>query len=237
MIKNKIKEIVLLGFLLIVNSCSYPEMSKEELIYSNDFESSNLDNIDGGKISSYNQNNLLGYYNKDGFNLHLNEIGDHDYIFVSFDLYIHGSWDGNFNGFEKNDKPDTWMIEVRPGMNPFQDSDTPNFTTTFSNTPCFSNWCRRQSFPEEYPYENNPMSGASQTALSPSCNIIGSAWEPSTTLYKIEKSFRHTGNSLAIRFYDELYQPNAIDSDGKSIELCDESWSLDNLRIRIVSFK
>ena len=25
-------------------------------------------------------------------------------MFLSFDLYIHGSWDGNFNEFKENDK-------------------------------------------------------------------------------------------------------------------------------------
>ena len=40
----------------------------------------------------------------------LDDVGDHDYIFISFDLYIHGSWDGNFNGFSENDKPDKWVI-------------------------------------------------------------------------------------------------------------------------------
>ena len=28
-------------------------------------------------------------------------LEDHDYVFISFDLYIHGSWDGNLNGFDK----------------------------------------------------------------------------------------------------------------------------------------
>ena len=58
-----------------------------------------------------------------------------------------------------------------------------------------------------------------------------------TTLYKIEKGFRHSGNAVVIRFYDELYQPNAIDKDGVVQTKCDESWSLDNLKVRIISYK
>ena len=27
--------------------------------------------------------------------LFLEDVGDHDYVFISFDLYIRGSWDGN----------------------------------------------------------------------------------------------------------------------------------------------
>ena len=52
-----------------------------------------------------------------------------------------------------------------------------------------------------------------------------------TTLYTIEKGFEHQGNALLIRFYDKLYQPNAVD------EKCDESWSLDNLKVRVITFE
>ena len=55
-------------------------------------------------------------------------------------------------------------------------------------------------------------------------------------LYKIEKGFRHSGNAVVIRFYDELYQPNAIDKDGVVQSKCDESWSLDNLKVRVISY-
>ena len=51
----------------------------------------------------------------------LEDVGDHDYIFISFDLYIHGSWDGNFNGFSENDKPDKWVMEFKPDMQLYKD--------------------------------------------------------------------------------------------------------------------
>ena len=37
--------------ILIINSCSYPEMIRNELIYENDFENLDLKSIDGGDIS------------------------------------------------------------------------------------------------------------------------------------------------------------------------------------------
>ena len=58
------------------------------------------------------------------------------------------SWDGNFNGFKENDKPDMWIMELRPDMDLYRDSDFDSFKTTFSNSPCFSNWCLRQSYPK-----------------------------------------------------------------------------------------
>ena len=90
------------------------EMIKNEVVYENDFESLKLDNIDGGKIMKFNKTNVLGDYNNDGFTLFLENIGDHDYVFISFDLYIHGTWDGNFNGFSVNDKPDPTLTVVTP---------------------------------------------------------------------------------------------------------------------------
>ena len=90
---------LLLFLLVLINSCSYPKLTRDELVYDNDFEESVLTEIDGGSISDYNNTKVLGNYNNDGFTLHLSDIGDHDYVYVSFDLYIHGSWDGNFNGF------------------------------------------------------------------------------------------------------------------------------------------
>ena len=56
-------------------------------------------------------------------------------------------------------------------------------------------------------------------------------------LYQIEKGFKSSGNSVIVRFYDELYQPNAIDKDGIPQQKCDESWSMDNIRVRAVKYK
>ena len=36
----------------VIDSCSYPEMVRNELVYENDFESSELNSIDGGDIIS-----------------------------------------------------------------------------------------------------------------------------------------------------------------------------------------
>ena len=62
-------------------------------------------------------------------------------------------------------------------------------------------------------------------------------WGGPTALYKIEKGFRHKGNALVIRFYDELFQPNAIDYQGNNAEKCDESWSIDNIKIRAITYE
>ena len=222
-------------FFFLIDSCSYPEISRDELIYDNNFESGDLNDIDGGATSVFNNTTVLGDFNNDGFTLHLENTGDHDYVFISFDLYIHGTWDGNFNGFPENDKPDKWIMELDPDMDLIKDSSVDKFVTTFSNSPCFSNYCLRQSYPENYPFENNPKTGNSKVDLPKICK--NSFFGGNSTLYKIEKGFRHSGNAIVVRFYDELYQPNAIDKDGVVQSKCDESWSLDNLKVRVISYK
>ena len=219
----------------IINSCSYPEMVRNELIYENDFESNNFNGIDGGGLMTFNDTTVLGNFNNDGFTLFLGDSADHDYVFISFDLYIHGSWDGNFNGFAENDKPDKWIMEFNPDMPLFKDTSVDRFETTFSNSPCWSNYCLRQSYPENYPFENNPKTGSFKTELPKICKK--SFFGGKTTLYQLEKGFRSSGKNIVVRFYDELYQPNAIDKDGIPQEKCDESWSLDNLKVRVIKYQ
>ncbi len=230
-----IRKIVAFFIMIIINSCSYPEMIRNDLVYENDFESKVLNKIDGGDFMDFNNSTVLGNFNNDGFTLFLDDIGDHDYVFISFDLYIHGTWDGNYNGFSKNDKPDKWIIELNPEMSLYSDTSTNSFITTFSNSPCWPNYCLRQSYPEKYPFENNPQTGVFKTDLAKTCP--NSFFGGHSSLYQIEKGFKSSGKDLVIRFYDELYQPNAIDKNGVQSQKCDESWSLDNLRVRVIKYK
>ena len=166
---SKINLLFIFIFAFGIDSCSYPEMVRNELVYENDFESSDLNSIDGGDIMSFNNTNVIGDFNNDGFTLFLEDVGDHDYVFISFDLYIHGSWDGNLNGFSENDKPDKWVMEFKPDMQLYKDPSSDHFTTTFSNSPCWSNYCLRQSYPEVYPFENNPKTGSFKTNMAKIC--------------------------------------------------------------------
>tara|TARA_Y100000768_G_C23975807_1_gene682996 strand:- start:1655 stop:2287 length:633 start_codon:yes stop_codon:yes gene_type:complete len=205
---------------------------RNEIVYSNDFEQNNLNNLDGGIITFFENTNILGNFNNDGFTLHIPDIGDHDYAYVSFDLYIHGTWDGNTNGFKDNDQPDFWIMEFKPEMNNFRDPNNSIYKTTFSNSPCYPNYCKRQSYPEAYPFDSNPKKGAIRSIKTKICpnNFFGGE----TSLYKIEKGFNSSGEAIIIRFSDKLYQPNAIDNNGINQAKCDESWSIDNLNVRVI---
>ncbi len=188
------KKISIILIILSFYTCSYPEISSDILVYENSFEYDDLSNIDGGGLSTFNNTTVIGDFNNDGFTIHLDDVGDHDYVFISFDLYVHGTWDGNFNGFPENDKPDKWIMELDPDMDLIKDTSSDRFVTTFSNSPCFSNYCLRQSYPEMYPFENNPKTGNSKVDLPKICK--DSILEDNTTLYKIEKGFRHSGNAV-----------------------------------------
>ena len=214
--------------LITLFSCTQPEeLRRNELFYNNDFESGDLDAIDGAQLMTFNNTTVLGNYNNDGFTLNLNNIGAHDLIYISFDLYIHDTWDGNFNNLDP-DQPDAWFIELISDF----DADTNNpynlWETSFSNSDCNPVFCLKQSYPEDFPFDNPPRQGSSRT-LPGLCSLESET--DGTTIYSIQKGFEHTGNALLIRFYDELYQPNAIN------EKCDESWSLDNLKVRIIKYE
>ena len=136
--------------------------------------------------------------------------------------------------FSRNDKPDKWILEYKPNMDLFKDIEFDKFETTFSNSPCWPNYCLRQSYPETFPYENNPTTGSFKTDLDKKCP--NSFFGGKTTMYKIEKVFRSGGNAIILRFFDELYQPNAIDKDGITQQKCDESWSIDNIKVRVIKY-
>ena len=222
------KKIFLL-VLITLFSCSKSDelLQRNELVYNNDFESGNLDAIDGAQLMTFNNTTVLGNYNNDGFTLNLDNIGAHDFIYISFDLYIHDSWDGNFNNIDP-DQPDAWFIELRPDIDSYPSIPFNVWETSFSNSVCNTVFCLRQSYPNVFPFENPPRKGLSRL-LPGFCSLASN--DDGTTLYTIEKGFEHRGNALIIRFYDKLYQPNAVD------ERCDESWSLDNLKVRVISFE
>ena len=200
-----------LAFLVVLLSLSACQKGPQEemVVYTNDFETNNLAQIDTGLIASFNDTQVLGRYNKSGFSLRLNDLPRHDLVKISFDLYIHDSWDGNGAA---PDGPDLWSLEV---------DGVSYIRTTFSNNDCF--WCLPQSYPFNYPNNNQvPKTGAvipSLASVCPSNNPKG------TSMYRIVKTVRHEANTLSVRCFDELIQSNVAD------QLCDESWSVDNLVI------
>jgi len=211
-----IKKFLFLISLFFVTACN-KNVSNEVVVYHNDFETNDLSNITNGIISTYNNSAVLGQYNNGNFILTLNNLPKHDLITITFDLYIHDSWDGNKKA---PDGPDIWEMFV---------NGDPFIYTTFSNAPCAApDFCSPQSYPADYPNDyNNPRSGAYRTDLPGVCS-----WKSDpngTSLYKISKTFRNSDSKLVLQCVDKLVQTNTADPK------CDESWSVDNINVKAIT--
>jgi hypothetical protein len=199
--------------------CCKTHVTNTVVVYNNDFENGDLSKIANGFITQYNGSAVLGQYNCKGptkgyFNVSLSNLPKHDLITISFDLYIHDSWDGNK---PPPDGPDIWQMLV--------DGNTYVYTT-FSNDPCNNNgFCSPQAYPLTYPNNfNNPKTGAYRTDLPGVCLSANG-----TTQYKITKTFKHTNGTLVLECSDLLVQTNTADPK------CDESWSVDNINIKAIT--
>ena len=190
------------------------DIDRETLIYDNNFETVDLTKIEGGIVTSYLGQNILGTYNNGGFKLTLEGLGTHDYVQIQALLYVHDSWDGNT---ESPDGMDYWSVML-------DSSEVDIFKTSFSNSPCNSNYCLMQSYPERDPFLTFPRTGASAVDLPAFCKSDGT-----TSAYEIELIFPHRKGQVEIVFWDELNQPNANDAQ------CDESWSLNNIQVKLLS--
>jgi hypothetical protein len=206
-------------FAVLSGSCAKSTDSDIE-IYNNDFENGNLTGIINGTISTFNGTKVIGNYNAGGFDLTLNDLPVHDLVDISFDLYIHDSWEGNQQLRDNENGPDIWQLKV----------DGKTFiNTTFSNLDCLpGNYCPPQSYPADYPNNfNNPKSDASRTDLPGFCSQVNNP--NGTTLYQIHKSISHSENRLTVQFADKLVQKLLADPK------CDESWSVDNIKIKAIN--
>ena len=211
--------------LLLCQGCEKPEVNAQIFVYNNDFRTQDFTGLSGVFISRFNNNLMMGPFNNSGFTLTLNDLPEHDYIRVVFNLFIHDSWEGNSNDTE-SDEPDhdAWFMEFEPDedINP---ADKIIFETTFSNALCLPGWCFNQSYPNEFPSHNDARTGALRNILPGRC-----LWKDTpngTSVYRIDKIFPHTRPSTVISFYDKLKQ----DIDFSPI--CEESWSLDKLAVSV----
>ncbi len=220
----KIKRYTLLLWLTCMTlfSCGNRQIQPEQYVYFNDFESTDYTGIIGVSISRFEDNLLMGFFNNDGFNLNLEDLPEHDFIRVKFDLYIHDSWEGNATD---NDplfiEQDLWTIAFDTAKD-LKVSDKISLQTTFSNGFCIPSFCYTQSYPEPFPAFNDAQLSADRVSFG---RCLWRDTPTGTSVYSFDKVFPHTERNTVISFYDELTE-----------NLCDESWSLDNLSVRVFKF-
>jgi len=203
--------------MMLMLSCG-KDVKMNSTVYQNDFENNDLQGFTTGVIENYNNSNVLGRYNNGGFKLQLNDLPEHKLVEISFDLYIHDSWEGK--GIDNYNGPDLWTMLVDNNM---------YINTTFSNAPCDdNNICPPQSYPFDYPNSSqNPRRGAASRSLPGVClseGVIGG-----TSLYRIKKTIEHDKSSLLLQCYDQLIEHNTTDNK------CDESWSVDNIVVKVIN--
>ncbi|MDQ1141139.1 hypothetical protein [Pedobacter agri] len=210
--------ILLLISVCVLTSCA-KEVTDDQQVYFNDFESQPNKQISNAVTETYNGTTVLGRFNASGFDLNLNDLPAHKLVEISFDLYIHDSWDGNKTS-SGVDGPDLWKMIVDGNL---------YVNASFSNEDCDnSGFCPPQSYPSDYPNSNNnPKTGAANPNLPGVCNLAGKTG--GTILYKITKTIEHSKASLLMQCRDQLIQTNAPDPK------CDESWSIDNLRVKVIN--
>ncbi|MBO3699728.1 hypothetical protein [Roseivirga sp. E12] len=221
----KSKEFFFLCCLLLTLGCSSNFDIVEERLYFYDFES-DYTNIDSVFVSEFNNTRVLGPFNNSGFSSHWDNLPEHQYIRLTFNLYIHDTWEGNSNdsGNGLLDH-DAWMIEFDPHLK-VKPHEKVYFETTFSNGPCIPGWCFTQSYPDEFPSNNRARTEANPKDFYGRC--LYEDTPTGTSLYRVDKIFPHNKSSVVIAFYDRLKQDAPFD------KLCEESWSLDNLTISLI---
>lgn len=207
----------LIGMIIFSSSCQ-KKVQEESVVYKNDFENADLAAITDGKIATFNNARVLGRYNKGGFKLELNNLTQHNMVQISFDLYIHDSWDGNTIDAGG---PDLWQMKV---------DGQKVINTTFVNRECQAYFdCILQSYPAEYPHSSLPRAGELSVNLPGACVLAN---EKGSSLYRIVRLVKHSGVSLTLECIDQLKQVNT----DPSYQSCDESWSVDNIEIKTIEY-
>ena len=112
--------------------------------YTNDFQGSVGSEWSSSSVTAApadSNRKFLGEFGNEGVTLTLTDLANHDFVTVSFDLYVLKSWDGNCGG---GVGPDVFSVDV----------DGTNLTTTTfaNNTGCADG----QAYPGEYPGDSNP---------------------------------------------------------------------------------
>ena len=200
---------------LLASSCE-KQFPAETLVYDNEFKGAKIDNASGALLYNYNGQFFVGRYNKGGFTVTVKNLPKHNAIQIEAQPYFHDSWDGN-NNIAGIDGPDMWSMTA---------DGTSLVNATFSNSPCNALYCLFQSYPGDYGIINNPP-------LTEAYQITGGACftgiQSISSVYRIVKTFPHERNEVVVSFRDNLVQTNVASP------LCDESWSMGSLRIKVLN--
>jgi len=185
-----------------------PTIISTTTVYYNNFEGevdSKWSNTSTSRTPIGNRG-FLGEFNSDTVSLKLDNLPEHTQATVTFDLFLIRSWDGNRTNFG----PDVWMLRGANNQTLIQTSFTHEGFT--------------QAYPDSFPDGNNPeRTGADENnTLGYSFGFPPPPLVPKDSVYNIEHTFPHTGNSLELNFSASMTE---------GIE--DESWGLDHVTVLV----
>jgi hypothetical protein len=213
---------ILLFSIFFLMSCK--GLQKDTIVYFNDFEGELLTNIIDGKVETYNGTKVLGRYSQHGFTLNLKDLPVHNMLQITFDLYIHDTWDGNT---VKPEGPDIWIMNIH-GWSAIY--------ATFANG-LFTDY--RQAYPVLQPNfdsnggllfaNNRPNSNAIKTDLPGACKLNDK--KGGTSMYRITRTIQHDMSTFELGCFAQLEDTDLPNKN------CNESWSVDNLKIMTIEFK
>ena len=202
----------LFAFFLLLGTVSCVESVENQVqIYNNNFSKLDLANFENGRLLVWRNDTVAGWYHNEEVAVTLYDLPAHNYLKLTAEIFIHDSWDGNWD--DGYSGPDYWFMGI---------DSMDVVRTTFSNSPCVSSYCLYQSYPNEFFRQNVPKTGAIETNLPSLC--LGG--QTTTSRYRIEKLIEHSKVD-SVRFFmrDELKQSNS------SWPKCDESWSIAKISI------
>lgn len=220
--KKTHQTIILINMITVflLSGCLNDQVTKTT-IYLNDFEdgldgkttTKSISSFQNARIENYDGSKVLGRFGFDGFLMNLSNVPEFDMIEVSFDLFIHDSWEGNGNS-NNNDQPDIWIFNI----------DNHNIVySTFINTLCQTHDCNtQQSYPNSLGSLTPENADALNTNLPGVCkfdSILGG-----TKQYRYSKKFNQSGSS--IEFFLGAQLPGVTATD-----YCLKSWSIDNFKV------
>ncbi len=173
--------------------------------YSQNFQGLSYPDWNTNSSINYSGTRILGPFANDSITLNLLGLVAHDSVSVTFDLFIHDTWEGDCS----SNGPDRFR---------FKNGNTNILNTTFSNT----TGCNQAFSASGLPGSFAPKSGAASINLINRCQPGAT-----TTKYTITRRFRHTSSNLDLSWIGDLR--DAVDNSTK----CNESWSIDNLSIQL----
>ena len=147
---------------------------------------------------------FLGPFEPETVRLEIEDLPSHESIQISFDLLIIDSWDGNSD----TEGPDRFKVVV-------DYKDIVFYASFLSSGPESTD---KQSYPRTFGDAECPgQTGAIEV------NSLGYIWRdsPQDSVYRITRSFAHTGSTILFQFVSPGTGPNVDD----------ESWGIDNFSL------